>query len=144
MTNNETTGQVFLTKDQILASRLKVQVFDIPELGGSVRMRELSARRKLEFSEEMGKDNSAISMMRKSVRLALGCIIDEAGAPMFSTGEELEAAAEAIIDDKLEVAEKIVAAAIQLLGFEASKDEADLKDEVEGFTEVPTEVASSA
>ena len=51
-----------LTRDQILASRLKVTEIDVPEWGGSVFVRELSAKEQ-EMAEERvrssGKDNAA-------------------------------------------------------------------------------------
>ena len=80
-----------LTKGDILASRLKSEVVEVPEWGGSVRVRELSAAQRdswdstFRFDAEGNATTESLRNMR--ARMCAISIVDESDMPIFSPVE---------------------------------------------------------
>lgn len=76
-----------LTREQILATTdLRTETVEVPEWGGAIRIREMSARRRSEFEKlaaEQGDDYAVAWLVAESC-------VDEAGQRVF-TQEDLEA-----------------------------------------------------
>jgi hypothetical protein len=71
----------FLTAKEILeVNDLQVTVVDVPEWGGSVRLRPMTAEEAIEYNET----GDPSSKKHAAVRLAALCIVDEDGDPMFT------------------------------------------------------------
>lgn len=74
-----------LTKDQILGVvDFKYEEVDVPEWGGSVRLRGLSAAERDEFEASVGVSQDLTNMRS---RLVVNCLIDEDGNRLFKTSE---------------------------------------------------------
>jgi hypothetical protein len=75
-----------LTAEDILsADDLQVVEVDVPEWGGVVRLRPLTAQQAIKFAEEAKENKGALS----AVNVAAMCIVDATGSPMFNA-EQLE------------------------------------------------------
>ena len=77
-----------LSKAAILAARLKTETLAVPEWGGEVLVRELTAGERATFEEAAGnavKSNSPIRDIRE--RLALLACVDESGASLFDESD---------------------------------------------------------
>ncbi|MEU3052280.1 hypothetical protein [Streptomyces griseus] len=128
----------FLTRDEILAADdLKVVVESVPEWGGDVRLKMLTAAERDRFEAstvEMrgGKQKQNLANLR--ARLVALCIVDENGKRIFESG------------DVTRLGQKS-ASALQRL-FDKCNDmnalsEDDIEDLTEGFDETPDEGSSS-
>ena len=74
-----------LTKDQILgAVDFKYEEVDVPEWGGSVRLRGLSASERDEFEASLGVSQDLVNMR---ARLVVNCLVDENGDKLFKSSE---------------------------------------------------------
>ena len=74
-----------LTKDQILgAVDFKYEEVDVPEWGGSVRLRGLSASERDEFEASIGVTQDLTNMRS---RLVVNCLTDEEGNRLFKNSE---------------------------------------------------------
>lgn len=74
----------FLTAGEILASERPVEELEIPEWGGSVRLRALSAGQMTRWLD----DNAQIPKIpHVNERLMALTVVDEAGAPLFSVDQ---------------------------------------------------------
>jgi hypothetical protein len=77
---------MYLTKEQILSAQdIKTTDVDVPEWGGVIRVRNLSAleRRQLlrkSMEDELDEDQTEIAFFVK-------CIVDETGQPLFNADE---------------------------------------------------------
>lgn len=80
-----------LTKSDILASRLKSEVVDVPEWGGSVRVRELSAVQRDSWDSAFRFDaegNATVESLRNMrARMCAMSVVDENDMPVFSPTE---------------------------------------------------------
>jgi len=74
-----------LSKDQILgAVDFKYEEIEVPEWGGSVRLRGLSAAERDEFEASVGVTQDLTNMR---ARLVVNCLIDEDGNRLFKNSE---------------------------------------------------------
>lgn len=77
-----------LTKGDILATRLKSEVVEVPEWSGSVRIRELSAAQRdswdSTFKFDAKGEITPESIRNMRARLCSLCIVDENDMPLFS------------------------------------------------------------
>ncbi len=74
-----------LTKDQILGVvDFTYEEVDVPEWGGSVRLRGLSAAERDEFEAAIGVTQDLTNMRS---RLVVNCLIDEDGNRLFKNSE---------------------------------------------------------
>ena len=79
----------FLTRDQILAADdMPTREVAVPEWGGTVRVRTMSARDRdaLELAAlQAREDNTSVDNIR--ARFAAACIIDDKGGQLFGLGD---------------------------------------------------------
>lgn len=83
----------FLTRDQILAANdLPSKEVDVPEWGGKVRVRSITAKDRDEFEQALIAARQAKRFAPENVRAryVAACIVDKDGKPMF-TGKDVEA-----------------------------------------------------
>lgn len=74
-----------LSKDQILgAVDFKYEEIEVPEWGGSVRLRGLSAAERDEFEASIGMTQDLTNMRS---RLVVNCLIDEDNNRLFKNSE---------------------------------------------------------
>lgn len=80
-----------LTKEQILnANDLETQTVDVPEWGGSVRIREMTGSERDAFEQATLKKNGKnydLNLSNIRARLCSLCIVDEYGQRMFSDSD---------------------------------------------------------
>lgn len=80
-----------LTKSDILGSRLKSEIVEVPEWGGSVRIRELSAAQRDSWDSTFRFDQdgnaTAESLRNMRARMCSLSIVDENDMPVFSPME---------------------------------------------------------
>lgn len=80
-----------LTRDAILgASDIKTEDVHVPEWGGTVRVKGLTAAQRdaFEGSSMTGKGkNTDVNFANIRARLASLCIVDESGATIFTSGD---------------------------------------------------------
>lgn len=77
-----------LTKKDILqADDLKEEVVEVPEWGGQVKVRGLSATDRDSFENEMFEQASSPGMKIVRASLCARCIVDEKGKRLFSDSE---------------------------------------------------------
>lgn len=128
----------FLSREAIFAANdYKVEVVDVPEWGGQVKVKGLTGRERDEFEagmfvrrgREMVRDTANLR-----ARLVVLCALDEAGNPLFQREDvkELGEKAGAPLD-------RIYEAAAKLSGIM----ESDLEDKIEDFGEAPGSSSSS-
>ncbi len=67
-----------LSRDDVLAAKLRFQVVEVPEWGGAVHVWELSALRRLELEEALRERKDAPGTER-AVEVARWCVGDAAG-----------------------------------------------------------------
>jgi len=128
----------FLSRDAIFAANdYKVEVVDVPEWGGQVKVKGLTGRERDEFEagmfvrrgREMVRDTANLR-----ARLVVLCCLDEAGNPLFQR-EDVKALGEksgAALD-------RIYEKAAMLSGIM----ENDLEDKIEDFGEAPGSSSST-
>ena len=74
----------FLTAAEILeADDLKIVEVDVPEWGGVVRLRPMSAEEVIAFNEV----NKDASKKHAAVRVTATCLVNEDGTPMFTQAQ---------------------------------------------------------
>lgn len=74
-----------LSKDSILAAKDFAYVeHEVPEWGGSVRLRGLSAAERDEFEATLGVSQDLTNMR---ARLVVSCMVDEEGTRIFKNSE---------------------------------------------------------
>jgi hypothetical protein len=83
--------RAFLDRAAILAARdLDIEEVDIPEWGGKVRVRGLTASQRDQFEsksvETKGKKTS-VNLLNIRARLVSLCVVDEQGNPLFSESD---------------------------------------------------------
>lgn len=128
----------FLSREAILAaSDYKVEVVDVPEWGGQVKVKGLTGRERDEFEagmfvrrgREMVRDTANLR-----ARLVVLTALDEAGNPLFQRDDvkELGEKAGSALD-------RIYEAAAKLSGIM----ESDLEDKIEDFGEAPGSSSST-
>ncbi|MFD8117096.1 hypothetical protein [Streptomyces microflavus] len=128
----------FLTKDQILSAEdITVEVFPVPEWGGDVRLRMLTAAERDRFEASTietrgGKQKQNLANLR--ARLVALCIVDENGVRVFQSG------------DVTRLGNKS-ASALQRLFDKCNEmnalSEDDIEELTEGFDETPGEGSST-
>ena len=101
-----------LTKEQILkANDLIIREVDVPEWGGSIRMRTLSGKDRDSFEEVIQKRKKGQMLELRGLKAMLLSltVIEEDGCPMFSEGdlEKLNDKSSKVINDLFEVATKM-------------------------------------
>ena len=103
----------FLTKAQILAAKdIETETVAVPEWGGEVRVRGLSAAERDGFEEQVVKrEGKRTRVILKDVRakLAALCMVDEDGVRMFSDAEvgELTRKSAAALERVFKVAQRL-------------------------------------
>jgi len=86
----------FLTREQILAARLKMEEVEVPEWGGKVWVREMTAAERFAHGEPLpGEDKMTEDEITctKTVRICAYCIVDKDGKHIF-TNADVEALSE--------------------------------------------------
>jgi hypothetical protein len=123
-----------LNKDLILAADdLETVDVDVPEWGGSVRLRTLTGGERDKFESDMidqrGKSNK-MNLVNLRARLVALCAVDEGGKRMFGDNEvtKLGAKSAAVLD-------KLFVAAQKLNGM----TQQDVEELTEGFEDDQTE-----
>ena len=107
--------QTMLSRDAFLsATALPSEVVDLPELGGSVTVRGLSAAGRDEFEKSMwvkkGKTRE-VNMSNIRARLVALCVVGDAGGRMFSDED-----VDAIGQVRADVVDRLFAVAQRLSG----------------------------
>lgn len=103
----------FLTKAQILAADdLTTEVVSVPEWGGEVRVRALSASERDQFEDKIVKregKHSRVILTDVRAKLAAVCMVNEAGARLFTDAEvaELTKKSAAALQRVFEVAQRL-------------------------------------
>ena len=78
-----------LTADQILSANIKFIDVEIEDWGGDIRLRDISAKKKLELLP-LFQDESA-TKLDKMFALLVECIVDpETNEPLFNNGRRAE------------------------------------------------------
>ncbi|PRH79407.1 hypothetical protein C6N75_10005 [Streptomyces solincola] len=129
----------FLTKEQIFAADdLPVEIVHVPEWGGDVRLKMLTAAERDAFEASTvqmrgGKQKQNLANLR--ARLVALCIVDEEGRRIFQSG------------DVTRLGNKS-ASALQRLFDKCNEmnalSEDDIEELTEGFEETPAEDSSSS
>lgn len=128
-----------LTREQLLAPREPPHEYvDVPELGGTVRVRGLSASEKDEFEGQWLETKGPSRHQHYRARLLARCLIDDKGARLF-TDKDIPAlgALPVVVLDKL----VLVAQKLSGMAKEDVKERAENFDETQGDS-VPSDSAS--
>lgn len=118
-----------LTRAQILAARTdrKPVRLEVPEWGGEVFVRVLSAKDQMELSE-------GIKPSEMPVKVILHCLVDEQGNRILQDED-----AEALGEEEFPVIMRVFAAVAKLNGLSTK----ELEEAVESFRPAPDEYSSS-
>lgn len=118
-----------LTREQILAARKdrKPQRLEVPEWGGEVYIRVLSARDQAELSEDTKPTEIP-------VKVILHCLVDEEGARIF-TDDDMDA----LWAEDFPVIMRVFGAAAKLNGLST----AELDEAIASFAPAPDEFSST-
>ena len=118
----------FLTREQIMATpELTTEVVEVPEWGGSVRVKALSGAERDKYEESLTRMKGKKLEFRLAnvrARLAALAIVDEAGKPLFA-----EADVAALGRKSAKALDRVFAVAMQLAGL---RDE-DIEELTENF-----------
>lgn len=82
-----------LTREQILKSKdLKVEAVDVPEWGGKVHVRELTAWEREQFEKRIAATGGTVAQIHKTlgdlrVSLVVHCLVDENGERLFQDND---------------------------------------------------------
>lgn len=75
---------MFLSKDQILGNKLKSETVTVPEWGGDVIVREMSARERDAFETAiLNRDGEEVTVENVRAHLAVRSVVDEQGNRIF-------------------------------------------------------------
>ncbi|WP_119728335.1 hypothetical protein [Thermomonospora amylolytica] len=127
-----------LTKDQILAADdLTTEDVEVPEWGGTVRVRTLTGAERDRFEESMAQTRGKsvkTNLANLRARLVALCVVDEDGKRLFSDSEAaaLGRKSAAALDRVFEAARKL-----------NRMTEEDVEELTEGFPETADGVGSS-
>jgi hypothetical protein len=105
----------FLKRDAILAAQdLAYEDVEVPQWGGTVRIRALTAYERDSFERENidnSGDNRDLNTANMRARLVARCMVDETGARVFGDGEALELGKKhgAIVDKLFWIARRLSA-----------------------------------
>lgn len=80
----------FLTKDQIFAVQLRTDEVPIPEWGGSIRIREMTAKEMQENGRFVIRPDGKVDYSKAvqvPVQMCLKMVVDEAGQRLFTDGD---------------------------------------------------------
>lgn len=125
-----------LNKNAILDASLDTAEVEVPELGGSVLVKALSAKDRNHFSYPFASDDKAVvraNTLNMHARLAALCLVDEKGVRLFK-------------DNEIGKLENVNAAALQRI-FDKARElsgMADNTDEVAGNSKGPGVATSSS
>jgi hypothetical protein len=128
----------FLSRDAIFAvNDYKVEVVEVPEWGGQVKVKGLTGRERDEFEagmfvrrgREMVRDTANLR-----ARLVVLCALDEAGNPLFQRDD-----IKALGEKSGAALDRLYEAAAKLSGIMDS----DLEDKIEDFGEAPGSSSST-
>ena len=79
-----------LDRAAILAAPLKTEELEVPELGGTVLVRELTAKERNEFSYPFASEDPKVvqkNLLNMHARLAQMCLVDKSGVVLFKKNE---------------------------------------------------------
>ena len=79
-----------LDRAAILAAPLKTEELEVPELGGTVLVRELTAKERNEFSYPFASEDPKVvqkNLLNMHARLAQMCLVDKSGVSLFKKNE---------------------------------------------------------
>ncbi len=98
-----------LTRDQIRSRRIGTISVPVPEWDGDVRLRRLSARKRMQLNHDFaGQELIGQKALEYLARLSVDTAIDDDGAPLF-TPEDVEF----LIEHDWQVLERIANAALE-------------------------------
>ncbi len=110
---------MLLTRDAILAARdLKREEVDVPEWGGSILVREMSALEQMCFEQTTVGVPITKWPPDTMARVASWCIVDEAGVSLFGVDD-----IKALGQKSTEALGRVFAVVSRLSGYGASKEE---------------------
>lgn len=79
---------MILSREQILAAEdLPKETIDVPEWGGSVIVSTMTGTRRDAFEASIVLADGRPDLIDMRAKLAVACIVDEAGEPVFSQGD---------------------------------------------------------
>lgn len=125
-----------LSRNDILEASLATEELHVPELGGTVLVKALSAKDRNHFSYPFASEDKAVvrsNTLNMHARLASLCLVDESGARLFK-------------DNDVPKLEKVSAAALQRI-FEKARElsgMADNTDEIAGNSKGPAGPTSTS
>jgi hypothetical protein len=120
---------VSLTREQILTSRKdrKPVPLEVPEWGGEVYVRVLSAKDQAELSD-------GVKPAEVPIRVLVHCLVDETGQPILK-----EEDTEALAEEDFPIIMRVFAFAAKLNGLSTK----ELEEAMENFAPAPDEYSSS-
>ena len=129
----------FLTREQIMAApELTVEVVEVPEWGGAVRVKALSGAERDRYEASLTRlkgKRLEFRLANVRARLAALAIVDEAGKPVFG-----EADVAALGRKSAKALDRVFAVAMQLAGLR----EEDIDELTENFPEGQSGDSTSA
>lgn len=81
-------GAVITSQELFSYGRENLTVLDLPELGGKVYIRELSAADVFEYNDMVGKDRTAAERERGQNQMIAKALVNQNGARIIAPGEE--------------------------------------------------------
>lgn len=77
-----------LTRDEILShSDLKIELIEVPEWGGQVRVATMSGFARDRFEASITGKNGGVNTQNIRAKLAAATIVDESGIPLFDEND---------------------------------------------------------
>jgi len=76
-----------LTKEDILATEVETKVVEVPEWGGSVRIKVMSGVERDQFDKWLASKPEDSAMEGMKVRICALCLVDENGERMFEDAD---------------------------------------------------------
>ncbi len=102
--------KTFITAAQLAAAKdFEIEAVEVPEWGGWVNIRSLSARERDLFEESIGAEEGKQNLVNLRARLVVLCLCDEDGGRIFQDGqaEELGAKNAQVISRLFDLARKL-------------------------------------
>ena len=99
-----------LNRDAILAAQdLKFEDVDVPEWGGSVRVRVMTGADRDSYSSDLLDASGKFDANAYRAKLLARCLVDDTGARLFTDAQviELQTKSAAVIDRLFSVADRI-------------------------------------